>query len=150
MDDTTFWKLIASLDWEKTGNDRAVVEPVVKALAAMDITAIEGFENRLSEKLHSLDTEAHAREIGENAYVAPDKHFSVDWFLYARCCVIANGQEFYEHVLTDPRNWPKDMEFEAILYVAGSAYESKTGEEFSYSAPVSYETYTNTSGWTSA
>jgi hypothetical protein len=150
VDDAVFWELMDALNWDAEGNDRAVVEPVVEALAAMDLTAIEEFENRLAEKLHALDTKAHAQEIGEDAYTTPDKHFSVDCFLYARCCVVANGKKFYEAILASPKDWPKDMEFEALLYVAGSAYERKTGDEFTYSAPISYETYANSKGWTSA
>lgn len=42
---------------------------------------------------------------------------------------------------------PKDMEFESILYLAGSAYKTKTGEEFDYNAPTDYETFSNKQGW---
>jgi hypothetical protein len=50
-------------------------------------------------------------------------------------------------VLGDPEQMPEDMEFESLLYVAGSAYERKTGEEFDFDPPVSFETFMNETGW---
>lgn len=147
MDETTFWDLIGRLDWDASPDDDKVVAPVVEALAAMPVEAIEGFENRLAEKLHALDTRAHAREIGEFAWKSEDGHFSVDGFVYARCCVVANGHEVYGVVLVQPSEFPKDIEFEALLYLASEAYEQKMGEEWDYSAPVDYETFDNKAGW---
>ncbi len=86
------------------------------------------------------DTEAHAREIGEYAY-QPGEHFSVDSFLYTRCAVVANGPDLDDSVEADPTQMPKDCEFEAVLSVAPSAYERKTGMAFDYVPTVSYETY---------
>lgn len=146
MSDDVFWRLLRQLNWKKLGDDEAVIEPAVAALAQMDVADIEQFENILAAKLYALDTEGHAREIGEEAF-APGKHFSVDWFLYERCAVVANGREFYESVLANPVEMPKDMEFEAILSVVPSAYERKTGKEFDHVTPLSYETFSNAAGW---
>src|SRR5258708_5927466 len=99
MDEAAFWGVIEPFDWDKQGDDEAVLEPAVAALAAQPIRDIELFEDILAEKLHALDTKAHARQIGENAYTSPDEFFSVDVFLYARCVVVANGREYYELVL---------------------------------------------------
>ena len=120
---------------------------MTKSLAERSTEEIEGFEELLAQKLHALDTEAHARNIGEDAYTGDEGHFSVDWFLYVRCCVVATGQRAYEATLKNPGEMPKDMEFEALLEVAAEAYESKTGEDFDYDTSVSYETFSNKAGW---
>ena len=73
-----------------------------------------------------------------------------DWFLYARCVVVANGPKFYASVLADPREMPKDMEFETVLTVGPAAFLRKTGEELDHVSPVSYETFSNKSGWRNA
>ncbi len=146
MSEEVFWRIIGLFNWKRLGDDDVVVAPAVKALAAMGPDDIRRFEDILAEKLHALDTEAHAREIGEEAY-RPGRHFSVDWFLYERCAVVANGRELFEGILADPRQMPKDMEFETLLSVASNAWTLKTGEEFDHTPPVSYETYSNTAGW---
>ena len=149
MDEKKFWELINQLNWKKSGDDEAVIRPVVKKLSRVSIEDIFTFEDILSQKLFELDTEAHAREIGESAY-GNDGYFSVDYFLYARCCVVANGREFFEKVRANPSEFPKDMVFEALLSIAQQAFELKTGEEFNYDAKVSYETFSNKAGWAAA
>jgi hypothetical protein len=146
MTEDTFWRLIALFNWKKLGDDDAVLRPAVAALAQMRVEDICAFEDVLAAKLHALDTERHAREIGDEAY-RPGQHFSVDWFLYVRCAVIANGAAFYETALADPAAMPKDIEFEALLSLASAAYEKKTGAEFAHATAVSYETFSNVSGW---
>jgi predicted DNA-binding WGR domain protein len=146
MSEDVFWRIIGLFNWRKTGDDEAVIEPAVKALAQMTVDDIKRFEDIMSERLYALDTEAHAREIGEEAY-QPGKYFSPDWFLYERCCVVANGAELYKSVLTDPTRMPKDMEFEALLSVARTAFERKTGEDFDHVPDVSYESFGNREGW---
>ena len=146
MSDDVFWRIIELFNWKKVGDDDAVIRPVVKALAKMSTADILLFEDILAEKLYALDTEAHAREIGEEAFRSRE-YFSVDWFLYSRCVVVANGRELFDSVVVDPKQMPKDMEFEAILSVAREAYEAKTGREFDHASPISYETYSNQIGW---
>lgn len=144
----TFWKLIALLDWSKTGDDDAVVAPLVCALAERSVDDIVAFEERLADLLYSLDGEIYAREIGEEAYRGPGSYLSADWFLYVRACAVANGGAFYRKVLKDPRQMPKDMEFESLLYVAGKAFEAKTGEYWEGHATYrSYESFSNEKGW---
>jgi predicted DNA-binding WGR domain protein len=146
MTEEVFWRLIKLFDWKKTGDDEEVMKPAIVALSKMNIDDIKRFEDILADKLYALDTEAHARETGENAY-GTGEYFSVDCFLYDRCCVVANGREYYESVVANPSRMPKDLEFESILYFAKYAYERKTGEEFDYSASTSYETFSNEAGW---
>lgn len=149
MTEEVFWRIIGLLNWKKLGDDDAVIEPAIKALSLMTTDEIFKFEDILSEKLYALDTELHAREIGEDAY-QPDKHFSVDWFLYARCVVVANGPELFEYVINHPAAIPKDCEFEALLYIGPTAYERKTGDEFDHVPALSYETFSNNLGWPNA
>lgn len=148
MSEDVFWRVIALFRWQKTGDDDAVIEPAVAALSQMNAQDIYQFEEILSHKLYQLDTLAHASNIGDESY-KPDEYFSADWFLYVRCCVVANGKELYEEALADPKEMPKDMDFEPILYVASTAYDRKTNaeDEFSFSPSLSYETYSNRDGW---
>ena len=78
-----------------------------------------------------------------------DGHFSVDQFLYARCCVIANGQQYYQHILQHPEEMPKDLSFEALLQLPAIAFELKTGFEFEHVPTHNYETFFNAEGWNS-
>ena len=150
MDEKEFWRIVGLFNWKRTGNDDAVLAPAIKGLAKHSVEDISAFEEILSQKLYALDTMAHAKNIGEDSYVDDSKHFSVDLFLYARCCVVANGKEFYERVLNDPQQFPHDIEFEALLGLADAAYEAKTGDESAgFQTSVSYETFSNRAGWSS-
>lgn len=139
-----FWQLIEQLDWEQEGNDNAVIEPLVQALANMPIANIHQFEDILAEKLWLLDTRAHA----EASIRDQEKDYlSVDGFLYDRCCIVANGKALYEEVLHDPSQFPTGLSFERLLSVARRAYERKTGKTWMHIPRKSYETYSNESGW---
>jgi hypothetical protein len=148
VDEQTFWELIESFDWSRTGDDEAVVEPAVARLASLSVEEIHAFDEILAEKLYALDTEGHARNLGEDSYTGPGGGFSVDGFLYARCVVVANGRAYHEDVVADPSQMPEDMEFESLLYVARAAFERKTGQEYDFSPSVSFETFSNERGWT--
>jgi Protein of unknown function (DUF4240) len=140
-----FWAIISKLDWNQK-NDAQIIEPAVKALSDKPISAIYYFQNLLSEKLYNLDTKVFAKNIGKNAY-SSGKFFSVDNFLYARCCVIANGREAYEFVINDPIQMPKNITFEALLSLAKDAYHRKTGQTMRYAPSFSIETFSNKLGW---
>ena len=146
MNEDLFWKTIEKFDWEKEGDDKAVMEPAIRFLSQCSIKNIKLFHDILSEKLYALDGERYARQTGSNIY-SENGPFSVDVFLYARCCVIANGREYYEHVLQDPTEMPKDLTFEAILNLPAYAFELKTGLEFEHIPSKNYETFFNTEGW---
>lgn len=147
MNDAIFWEIIEKLDWDQSGDDEAVVKPVVNALSAMSDNDIFQFEELLAQKLYALDTKPHAKEIGKDAYINDDEYFSPDGFLYSRCVVIANGKDLFDHILENPKDFPKNMEFEAILYVAQEAYEQKNDKDWEYVPLTSYETYANANGW---
>ena len=141
-----FWKIIGLLNWSKAGNNDAVLAPAVKKLAAQPTRFIYQFQDLLSEKLFTLDAKKFARHIGVDAW-QEDKYFSVDNFLHARCCVVANGLEAFEAVLANPESMPNDLTFEPILSLAAKAFQLKTGKEFTYFPMFNYETYSNEEGW---
>ncbi len=146
LSESEFWKIIALLDWEKTGDDEAVIVPTVDYLSKLPVAFIYQFEDKLVEKLHQLDTQVHAENCGANRWQS-DKYFSFDVFLYERCCVVANGKEFYDKVLAAPTQMPKDIDFEPLLYIAANAYEKQTNTTMQYAPTISYETFSNKSAW---
>lgn len=144
LSDEDFWKLIALLDWSQEGEDEAVIEPLVQALAAMPASFIYQFEDKLAEKLYQLDTAAHAQAYQKHE--GNSVHLSVDDFLYVRAGVVANGQSAFETILQTPEKMP-DVSFETLLNVASEAYERKTDKPFDYIPVYNYETYSNHKGW---
>ncbi|WEH12508.1 DUF4240 domain-containing protein [Streptomyces sp. VNUA24] len=149
MDDVRFWAIIASFDWDQTGDDKAVLAPASHALQRLAPEEIVAFEDLLASKLFALDTREHARWCyrGEADPDNGDHYISADDFLYARCVVVANGREFYEEVLTDPSRFPTGMEFESLLYLAGNAYEALTGAQHNQPTSMSWESFSNSDGW---
>jgi len=147
MTEAVFWMIISLFDWSHEGDDEAVIEPAIVALSQKSEEEILQFEEILAEKLFALDTLAHAKEIGQEAYVNDDEYFSPDWFLYSRCVVVANGKELYDEVLKKPSSFPKDLEFESLLSIGPAAYERKMGKEYNHTTKLSYETYSNKAGW---
>lgn len=146
LSEQRFWDIISLLDWTKECKDEEVLAPAITELANGPVRHIYEFADILSEKLYQLDHRVYAENIGEDAY-QPDQYFSVDNFLYARSCVVANGKETYEKVLKTPTDMPKDITFEALLYLANEAYKRKTGEEMKYIPAYPIETYSNKEGW---
>ncbi|MCD0460766.1 DUF4240 domain-containing protein [Roseiconus lacunae] len=149
MNETKFWKIVSLFDWNQTGDDDAVLEPAVAALADEGADGICQFAEILAQKLHALDTRRHCKACyaGEADPDNGDDYISADDFLYQRCVVVANGKDFFEEVLCDPSEFPQDLEFEALLSLTDSAYERATGEEFDHCTAVSYESFQNHEGW---
>jgi Protein of unknown function (DUF4240) len=142
-----FWATIACFDWSDAENDAAVIEKAVKFLADKPVRQIYEFQDILSEKLYALDTRSHAMHTGDNAWTDNDADFSADEFLYARCCVVANGRVFYETVLNQPELMPKDLSFESLLTLAHAAYTLKTGKQFRYIPTHNIETFAHKEAW---
>ena len=150
MDEEIFWGIIKSFNWAKTGDDDAVLRPAVKRLASMTIEDIYKFADILSEKLFLLDGITYASNIGEDSYEGEDAPFSVDYFLYVRCCVVANGKDFFNRVKANPTQMPKEMDFEPLLYLPANAYNKKTkSKDYDYEPKFNFETFSNTAGWKS-
>lgn len=137
------WRLIGLLDWSfEDKNDDEVVEPLIQALSTLSIANIYQFADWLTEKLWHLDTADHAR-----VFIEEDGFLSTDDFLYARCAVVANGEEYYNQILKSPSDMPFEVTFESLLYLPQEAFERKTGEKMVYVPLFNYETYSNQVGW---
>jgi predicted DNA-binding WGR domain protein len=148
MNEDIFWEIISSFNWKKTGDDDAVLRPALKRLSSMTVEDIQRFAEILAEKLYKLDGIEYASNIGEESYQGDDKFFSVDYFLYLRCCVVANGKDYYYSVLENPTNMPKEMDFEPLLYLADEAYNKKMKTEGeTLDTELSFETFSNKEGW---
>lgn len=145
LKDAEFWEIIDLFDWDKE-NNQEIVELAIQKLASLPVGHIYNFQEILSRKLYQLDQKVIAENIGQFSYKEND-YFSVDHFLHARACVIANGKEAFEEVLNDPKEMFKDLTFEPLLSVASLAYERKTGKQFIYVPSYNYETYSNKEGW---
>lgn len=145
--DQDFWNTIELLDWDRAGDDDAVIEPAVEFLSKRPEKDISTFNDILSEKLHRLDGEKYARELGKDAYTGPEQRFARNWFLRVRCCVVANGHDFYQEVVAEPPHIPKEIEFEAVLRIAPKAFERKTGRKLPVKTKYNYETFGNKHGW---
>jgi hypothetical protein len=142
-----FWNVIHLLDWSQNEeNNDKVLAPAIEYLSQLAPALIFRFQDILAEKLFQLDKQIYAENIGEDSY-HPEKPFSADHFLYARACVVANGKAYFEKVLDDPTQMPKDLTFEPLLNLAGKAYQKKTGQDFDYFPTMVYETFSNPEGW---
>jgi Protein of unknown function (DUF4240) len=148
MNETQFWAIIAVLNWKILDND-AIIAPAAEVLSHFSLDDIHVFHNILNEKLYALDGRRFAEQLGNNQYAPETGHsFSADSFLYARCCVVANGQSFYERVLKQPMKMPKNYTFESLLYLPRQAWHLKTGQDnYNYYPPIWAETFSNEMGW---
>jgi predicted DNA-binding WGR domain protein len=150
MSEELFWEIISLFNWKKVEDGDAVLKPAIKRLASMKIEDIYKFEDILAEKLFLLDGIDYASNIGESSYKNNGEHFSVDYFLYVRCCVVANGKDYFYYILSNPTEMPKDLDFEPLLYLANEAYSKKTKtEDYDYQPKFDYETFSNIEGWKS-
>lgn len=145
MDEEQFWDIIALLDWGRKRTED-IVAPAIQALSQHPEVDIFRFEDLLAQKLFALDGAEFAKPLGWDNAESP--YFSVDVFLYARCCAVANGKAFYEKVLNDPSMMPKEHTFEPLLYLAEKAHRLKTGtDRYDYLPALSYETFSNHDAW---
>lgn len=148
MDRAQFWRLIGVVDRGALGrsDDDAAVQPLIDELAKRHEAEIAAFEEQLAQVLYDLDGEIYAQSSGESGD-------SDDGFLYARCFVVACGEQNYRRVLENPSAMPQSLDewCEALLYVASRAWAEKTGrdeEDWAFQASVSYETGSNATKWT--
>lgn len=138
MNDELFWELIDLIDWNSKDSFTAV-GVLETELSQQSDQGIYLFQDILSEKLMLLDGPAYFE-------AAPG---SSDSFLYARCCVVANGKAFYAKVKENPNEFPNGLHFtfEALLYVADNAYELKHGKELERLPAYNYESFFNKETW---
>ncbi|MFN7120343.1 MAG: DUF4240 domain-containing protein [Saprospiraceae bacterium] len=143
LSEADFWQIINKIDWSQKTTETQL-QSAVQALAQMPVTSIYLFADKLSEKLYQLDTRAHG-----DAYVVneDDDYLSVDDFLYVRCAIVAEGQQYYENILQHPAELNNEISFEPLLHLADDAYKLKTGKEMNYIPAYNYETYSNKEAW---
>jgi hypothetical protein len=146
LSEARFWAIIDKFNWEYEEDNDGVLEPAIDYLSTQPVRHIFEFADLLSEKLYALDARKYAQNIGEDAWL-PNRYFSVDNFLYARCCVVANGKNAFEKVLKNPLLMPQDRTFEDILYIASTAYKRKMNKKYNYAPTYPIETYSNKEGW---
>jgi hypothetical protein len=139
-----FWALIAQLDWSKSGDDEAVIAPVVKALADMSFRYIVDFADILSHKLFLLDSEIYLSQDNDTTM---DVDFVADRFLYTRCCIVANGLTFFNHIRRHPTEMPHALNFAALLRIPNEAFKKQTGKPLDHVWAYPIETFSNTLGW---
>lgn len=146
LTEADFWDLIAQLDWTKSGNDDAVIAPVVVALIKSPLRHIYDFADILSHKLYLLDGEIYANPQNE-PNVAFDSDFAADRFLYARCCVVANGKAFYDNIRQNPLEMPLNYLFAPLLRIPSEAFKQQVGKQLEHVWAYPVESFTNPDGW---
>jgi Protein of unknown function (DUF4240) len=139
-----FWTLVAQLDWSKAGNDDAVIAPIVHALSKSNFRQIVDFADILSHKLYLLDSEIY---LPQDDAVTIDADFVADRFLYTRCCVIANGLTFFNHIRRHPTEMPHELLFSALLRIPNEAFKKQTGKPLDHVWAYPIETFSNALGW---
>ncbi|WP_128643236.1 DUF4240 domain-containing protein [Streptomyces sp. SS] len=134
MNENAFWQLIEACSPslpDPEGDELAAA--LTARLTSGPISDVVGFAEQLSWALYRLDR----KEYGDG--------LSSDQFLYTRAAVVSAGREEFESVLRAPERWA-----EALLYVPDNAYKHLTGDEWDRSTRYSYESCSNTDGWTAA
>lgn len=150
LDWDEFWDLIDLLGGRA---DDDACERLTEVLATRSKSTIVGFADRLAEALYRLDR----ADLAALPYIdAADRQgvpvpMTSDGFLYARCGVVAAGREAYAHVLADSSVFcsytAAEFDGEALLFVAGDAWEDLTGRPWDHEEPFDYETGSNPDGW---
>ncbi|MEL7220811.1 MAG: DUF4240 domain-containing protein [Bacteroidota bacterium] len=141
LSEAVFWEIIAKIQLNEESR-KGQLDAAIKELVQHPLSYIYQFEDKLSEKLHQLDTPAHA-----NAVYVNTQRVSADGFLYVRAGILAKGENYYKEALLKPQIITDEFDYEPILSLAALAYKRKTGNTFKYVAPVSYETYANEEAW---
>ena len=139
--DRWFWSMIDRLDLN-AATAETTVSPLIEHLATLEDGDVFAFEDILSDHLKALDTPRHY-EVATSGIAG-----SADGFLYARCEVIANGEQFYHDALTSPGKFLADGSFEELLNVAEEAFKLKhPGNQYNHVPRSNYETRWNEAAW---
>ncbi|MFI7366420.1 DUF4240 domain-containing protein [Streptomyces sp. NPDC050149] len=140
MDEDAFWQLIE--DCRPTEPDpeaELLADTVAERLAESPLPLVIGFAEQLSWALYRLDRKEYGQDL------------SGDAFLYTRAAVVAAGRTVFDSVLQDSAAFaPYAINLtwaESLLYTPDRAYRRITGEEWDRATRHSYESYSNTEGW---
>lgn len=141
MNENAFWQLIETCSSsipDPEGDELATALTV--HLANGPVSDVVGFAEQLSWALYRLDRKEYGADL------------SSDQFLYTRAAVVAAGREEYQSILRNPQRftpYANDLIWaEALLYAPDNAYKHLTGDDWDRSTRYSYESYSNTAGWT--
>lgn len=141
MSDSVFFQLtdlLRSGDQGGSGDDDAIVEPLISYLARSGDEAIFAFDDKMAELLYALGTQKVADHMdGDGTHI-----FSVEDFLYARCVALVNGESTYQAVLNGTQKLRWDIEFRPILYVPAKAWARLHNKSrYDYPHKYSYEVF---------
>lgn len=122
-----FWQLIEASQNKKGNCDKqaAKLGKLLDKLSAEEVLAFDNIFTRLMVDSYRWDLWAVAYILNSGCYD--------DCFEYFRCWMIAQGQSYFETAMQNPERAGDSapskppVECEAIWYVAGEVYESKTG-----------------------
>lgn len=132
MDKEKFWQLIEEAN-ELSNNDiEKQINLLVDSLTKLSVEEILDFDRIFNE----MFVKSYTPELLSAAFVI-NGECSEDYFDYFRGWLIAQGEEVFELALKDPEiladvvntDIAGDIECEAMLYVAGTAYENKTQKD---------------------
>jgi hypothetical protein len=143
MDEDAFWQLIEDCTPSAPDPDGdRLADALTGHLVNGRASDVVSFAEQLSWALYRLDRKEYGHDL------------SGDAFLYTRAAVVATGREEYENILRDPARfaaYADDLVWaEPLLYVPDRAYRQITGDEWDRSTRFSYESFSNTAGWTDA
>lgn len=132
MNEELFWQIVAGA--------QGSAEKLKRLLLACSKEEMVSFHQLLDEMLYQLDRE-DIHEITDG---------SDDGFEYIRLWIVSQGRSYFEEVLQDPTQAPRDadeeQENEAFGYAVWEAYEEKWGEAFPQIQSLR-ATGTNQEGW---
>jgi len=132
MDKDKFWQLIEEAGEKSKEDIDQQVNLLVKSLVKLPVQDILDFDRIFNE----MFARSYSPDLLEAAYLI-NEEWSEDGFDYFRGWLIAQGQDVFELALKDPdvlanvvnTEVAGDIKCEAMLYVAGTAYEKKTGKD---------------------
>jgi hypothetical protein len=132
MNIDTFWQLIEEANEQSESDLEKQVSLLVEKLTELTVEEILDFD-RIFNEMFVL---SHSAELWSAAYLI-NGDCTEDSFDYFRGWLIAQGRDVFELALKDPEVFAEvvnndiagDIECEAMLYVAGTAYENKTQKD---------------------
>jgi len=123
-----FWQLLADSKATAAGDLARQEQQLIRELAKLEPAQIVEFECRLRECLIEAD------DFGiMAAQKIIDGYVSDDPYLYFRCWLVGQGETLFGNALRSPDTLAAVvvepyLEFEALLYVATTAFEQRTGQ----------------------
>jgi hypothetical protein len=131
MDIDTFWQLIEDANQMSNNDIDEQVRILVDSLTELPVEEILEFDRIFNE----MFVKSYSPELWSAAFLI-NGECTEEGFDFFRGWLIAQGRDVFELALKDPdvladvvNEIAGDIECEAILYVAGTAYENKTQKD---------------------